>query len=254
MPFTLAHPIATLPLWSASKQKLDLPALMVGAAIPDVSYFVALRPVPNIGHSLLGIVTEGIPSALLLLLLGRYLFWTPVLALVPQPISSRIPIFCPYSFLPAKRLLVIIVSIAMGALTHIVWDSFTHHHGWAVERLSFLVADVGIFPIYKWLQYSGGLIGFPWLLWLAAQFVRKRSPRYRPERLLQRWQGLSWGFIAIALMLTVYYAVAVTPESSLSTLIVNAIVGSVSGLFLGLFLYSALYWLNEIFRSQTRYH
>jgi len=51
MPYTLAHPIATAPLWYLSRRRLDLAALAIGSMMPDISDFIALQPFGNIGCS-----------------------------------------------------------------------------------------------------------------------------------------------------------------------------------------------------------
>ncbi|MEM9089616.1 MAG: DUF4184 family protein [Cyanobacteria bacterium P01_F01_bin.53] len=251
MPFTLAHPIATLPLWHASHKRLDLPALIVGSTIPDIAFYIALHPVVNVGHSLSGIFTEGIPSALLLLFLGRYLLWRPVLALLPNNIAHRLPVHCPYQFLPINRLLVIILSVALGALTHIIWDNFTHDYGWAVKQFSFLSAEVANLPIYKCLQYGGGLVGFTLVVALLYATLRKQTPQYTQQQLSDRGKGLAWSFITAIFGLTIYAAIAQTSKKALSNIVVNTIVGSISGLFLGLCLYAAIFWANQVLEAQS---
>jgi Domain of unknown function (DUF4184) len=57
MPFTLAHPIAAYPLWQLSRKRLNLLGLMVGTIVPDLAYFLALRPIESFGHTLPGALT-----------------------------------------------------------------------------------------------------------------------------------------------------------------------------------------------------
>ena len=274
MPFTLAHPIAILPLWKASQRRLDLPALAIGAAIPDISYFVALRPVPNIGHSLLGILIQGIPSSILLLLIGRYLLWDMALALLPRDrfslkhegetssphhpthsflttIAYRIPPSSHYSFWPAPRLITIILSIAIGALTHGVWDSATHIYGWTVVRASWLSAFVGPLPVYKWLQHSGGVIGLALLFVLSIKTLHKRKPQYQPLQLSIRQKRTAWLAIGIVTALVIWQAVSLLPpEHGFSSLIVASVIGLISGSFLGICLYATCFWSRQLISRQ----
>lgn len=251
MPFTLAHPIVTLPLWQASQKRFDLAALMVGATIPDISYFVALQPVVNIGHSLTGVVIEGIPSGLLLLLIGRYWLWQPVRSLLPSAIATRFPIHCPYSFHPLPRLLKIILSLAIGALTHIIWDSFTHSYGWGVQRFSGLSFEIAGLPIYKALQYGCGLLGFAVLLVLLAQFVQEQTQQYRPSKLPLKQQKIAWTGVLTVAILTIGVAILAEVNNSLSAIIVRIVIGSVSGLFLGLCLYATAFWIAKYLSDQA---
>jgi len=52
----------------------------------------------------------------------------------------------------------------IGALTHILWDSFTHRTGFFVQKLKLLSQVVNIvgfeIPIYKILQHGSTFLGF----------------------------------------------------------------------------------------------
>ena len=48
--------------------------------------------------------------------------------------------------------------VVLGALTHVVWDSFTHANGWVVQRVPFLTEEFGL-PIFKLAQFGSGLFG-----------------------------------------------------------------------------------------------
>jgi hypothetical protein len=72
MPFTLAHPIAALPLWQLSGKRLNLLGLMVGTIVPDLAYFLALRPIESFSHTLLGALTQGVLEGLVLFGIVRY--------------------------------------------------------------------------------------------------------------------------------------------------------------------------------------
>lgn len=245
MPFTLAHPIAILPLWQLSKHRLDLSALAIGATIPDISYFVALQPVPNIGHSLIGIVIEGVPSGVVLLLIGRYWLWKPVRSLLPSALATRVPTQTPYSVLSIPRLLNIVLSIAIGALTHIIWDSFTHSYGWGVQRFTWLSAEIAGLSIYKGLQYGCGVFGFIILLVLLAQFIAKQPQKYQPSKLPSKQQSIAWAGISTVAILMISVAVLSNANDSLSAVVVSMVIGSVSGLGLGLCLYATAFWIAK---------
>ena len=242
MPFTLAHPIAALPLWWGSRRRLDLPALMVGAAIPDISYFIALQPVANIGHQLSGIFLEGIPSALALLFIGKYVLWQPVIQLLPSAIARKFPQHCPYRFLPLSRLLTITLSIALGAATHIIWDSFTHPNSWGTNNISGLSYNLLSIPIYKWLQYSGGLIGFLLLLCIAYWSLRAIESRYQTPTLPIQKKVIALIAISAITILTIF--AALQPTISITEKIIAIVVGSISGSFIGFCFYALCFWLG----------
>jgi len=243
MPFTLAHPIAVLPVWQLTQRKLDLPALMMGAMMPDVSYFLALQTVPNIGHSMAGIFLEGIPSGLMLLLLGRYLLWPPVLSLLPEYVSDRTA-SATYSFLPLSRFFNIVLSLAIGALTHIFWDSFTHKNGWAVQHISWLSSELLGLSIYKWLQYGGGVVGLCLLALVAFNTLQNREPHHRYRALSGKQSVVAAVLISVVASEVTLQAISAEPAiAGLNDIVVRFVIGSVSGTFLGLCLYAVLFWL-----------
>jgi hypothetical protein len=52
----------------------------------------------------------------------------------------------------------------LGAFSHLLWDSLTHHDGWIVQMFPVLNSPVFVFPqgtmrVYYILQYAGSLAG-----------------------------------------------------------------------------------------------
>jgi hypothetical protein len=69
--------------------------------------------------------------------------------LVRRPAVRQLParqrqIFEPLCQRPAGSLLIIVVSLLVGAWTHILLDSITHEDGWIVERPSILDTNVAV--------------------------------------------------------------------------------------------------------------
>jgi hypothetical protein len=62
-----------------------------------------------------------------------------------------------------KKFGIIIISILIGAASHILWDSFTHLHGQFVEVIPLLSRriDMGKFeiPVFKILQHLSTILG-----------------------------------------------------------------------------------------------
>jgi hypothetical protein len=61
------------------------------------------------------------------------------------------------------------IALVFGALTHIIWDSFTHRSGMAVANLPAFRAIVLGVPLYKVLQHGSTLLG---LLLIARWYFR----------------------------------------------------------------------------------
>lgn len=181
MPFTIAHPIAAAPIWLLSKRKLDLLVLAIGTMIPDFQYFIALKPVRAIGHSLPGVFIEGVPCSLVLLLVFHYVLKYPLLALAPSGVAARLPPIRRFSVFPLSQLFIIIASIAIGGISHIVWDDFTHSTGWFVVRFPLLQSQIFSLSVYKLLQYGSGILDLCGLsIWLLV-WLLKTQPRQQSK-------------------------------------------------------------------------
>jgi len=78
-----------------------------------------------------------------------------------------------------------IVGVAIGAVSHLVWDGFTHEYGWAVMRIQALTAFVWpeVVPQLRWyklLQHGSTLFGGVAIVWAIGQWVRSH-PRVVKE-------------------------------------------------------------------------
>lgn len=69
------------------------------------------------------------------------------------------------------------VSIVIGAITHLLWDSFTHPYGYPVQMFSLLeapVISIGGYTLYGYRvpQHGSTLVGLSILLWLSIRWFR----------------------------------------------------------------------------------
>jgi hypothetical protein len=240
MPFTFAHPIAALPLWQLSGKRLNLLGLMVGTIVPDLAYFLALRPIESFSHTVLGALTQGLLEGLVLFGIGRYGLTQPLLAIVPQGIAQRCQDFQSRDQIDLAYLMILVISIWFGAISHIVWDSFTHPTGWAVQHLMWLQLPIGPLPIYKLLQYGSGLFGlvalggWAWQAWSQAT-VKRPIESLPPGRKAMVWCGIG---LTMLMMMGLAIGLHRSALDTTSTIVVRAIIGAISGIFAGLVLYA----------------
>lgn len=177
MPFTLAHPAAVLPL---ARRPLVPAALVAGALSPDVPYVLPLRrsadawyePVVNATttHGWPGALTVAVPTAAVLL--GLWLLVrAPARTLLERdgrPAGESTP--APGI---AARGAWVAVSLMLGVLTHVLWDSFTHGDGAVVQHVSWLREPlVGDVPAGRVLQHLSTAAGLLVLAVWAARSVR----------------------------------------------------------------------------------
>jgi hypothetical protein len=248
MPFTLAHPIAIFPIWRGSSNRLHLPGLILGSMVPDLEYFIALQPAGTIGHTPMGILAQGIPASIGIWLLICYVLVTPFMALIPLPNVERWLLQEKVEFWRRYHLTNLVISIGIGALTHIFWDSFTHPMGWFVIHFPILQTKIGFLQVYKLLQYGGdifGLLGLSiwFLVWLQQSKPQIDDP-IDSFTLNVRDRIIVWTIVLSIAVIFAMIAVIIHahPEDGLSSIVVRAVVGSISGLLIGFVVYSIGFW------------
>jgi hypothetical protein len=151
MPLSPGHPAVVLPL-----QRLGLPlsGLVVGALAPDLPVYLPVGVGYAMTHSGAGLPIDVVLG---LVVLGLW-FSTArdaVVDLVPA-LRSRVPA---QARLTARQWLLAPLAVAVGAATHVLWDSATHDWGFVVEELALLREDVGPLPLYAWCQHVSTVLG-----------------------------------------------------------------------------------------------
>lgn len=251
MPFTLSHPAAIIPF---ARQRLVLSALVVGSMSPDFLYFINLAPRGQFGHTPAGVFLFCLPSGALALWLFHTLMKWPLLSLCPQALQERL--MGPaqgFAFRSTSRQLLIVLSILIGAGTHLLWDGFTHEHGWAVSQLSFLswsVIEIGAqsIPVFKLLQHLSTVIGGAALLYCFLHWMWRAPQEKAPESIqrparskLIRVSLLFVGAISLGLLSSWWKAPQLGYQRRPSAWLGCFVVGVHSGLFVELVLFG-LYW------------
>jgi hypothetical protein len=197
MPFTLAHPAAILPLRRFSF--LQTVPLIIGSLVPDLGYFLPQRLYPLFAdsHSAVGLFICDLPVGMALLVL-TLLLRDPLTALL----SARARFVCYRSIERfTERPLhwpIAILSLLVGAWTHLAWDSFTHAGGWTTLRVAALSAPVSVLgwntELTRLLQYMSSLFG---LVVLTVWFMR--LVRAAPTRLCNDTgrEGAQWFLLCL---------------------------------------------------------
>ncbi|GAB2657759.1 DUF4184 family protein [Kribbella swartbergensis] len=194
MPFTLAHPAAVLPL---IRQPLIASALVAGAVAPDFLYIDPLYrfATQEIHGNLTLTLTHEFSSALwldpvialLLLVVFHLLLRRPLAALAPPAVALRLP---PPPSVSPVMLFWTLVSVVLGALTHVLWDSFTHGDGYFVGRFpDFFRAEVtAAWEVNRVLRYVSTVGGCLVLAaWLYRWFRRADVHPVTPADLVPSW-------------------------------------------------------------------
>jgi len=204
MPFTLAHPAAVIPL---RRTRLIRSALVTGAIAPDLLYFIPGPFDHRLGHTLLGAFYFSLPAGLVVLFLFHRFLKLPLISLLPVHLQSRLAVLCrKFSFWPAARLAIILLSLLAGILTHVAWDGFTHEHGVFVSLIPALRQPVAIpfygdAPLFKLLQHASTVIGLAVVGWVLLGWSRQ-APRAE-IRLPLRFRAKTKALVAALLVASV---------------------------------------------------
>ncbi|KUO22783.1 DUF4184 family protein [Streptomyces dysideae] len=169
MPFTLSHAAAVLPAVrtdGTGRARLVPAVLVAGSFAPDMTYYAAsvlsgAMEFGDVTHSFPGVFTVDVVIAWALV--GVWLLIRePLVALLPGARQGRVAALLrcgtPRARIRPTSVLWWYVSAALGALTHVVWDAFTHLDRWGMRVFPVLGREVAGSPLYWYLQYGGSAV------------------------------------------------------------------------------------------------
>jgi hypothetical protein len=201
MPWTFAHPAAVLPL--RPLKRLSFGALVIGSIAPDIGYYFNCFDFAAAAHTPLGILTLCLPTGLALIVLVRVLH-RPVAELMPDPHRQALlslPLMPRFNTpLAACR---VSISVIVGAVTHVAWDSFTHGTGYLVAlvprlRIPILMLGYRSIPLYELLQHASTALGTGVLVVVYVRWLRTRDPVSAvPSHFTDRWRYRFLGALAL---------------------------------------------------------
>jgi Domain of unknown function (DUF4184) len=165
MPFTGSHPAAVLPLmrWTRGRVALVPAALVIGSMAPDLPYYV---PSP-FGSGLTHEAVRGVLGADVVLGLAVFAVWQALLApaavlLAPAAVRRRLHPDAGSGlrrYLRPAVLAMTVVSLVVGAATHVLWDGFTHDGHWGSEHVPWLAQTHGRYSGAEWAQVVCSALG-----------------------------------------------------------------------------------------------
>jgi hypothetical protein len=182
MPWTFVHPAAVLPFRRLGLKNLSFGGLVVGSIAPDFGYYVGRFELAAIAHTTLGLLILCLPTGLFLFVMVRVLH-RPVANLLPEPHRSALLSISQVPRLKSLRiLLTVAVSIIIGAMTHNVWDSFTHPAGYIVTKWPLLRESVWVLGnrnvrVHELLQHLSTLVGLLVVVVAYVKWLRRVDAR-----------------------------------------------------------------------------
>ncbi|MCJ8165602.1 DUF4184 family protein [Pontibacter sp. E15-1] len=192
MPFTFSHPALILPVHTVFKRWTSLTGLVVGSVAPDFEKFISMSADDPYSHTWRSIFYFNLPIGLLLAFVFHILVRDALINNLPGYLHRRLSRFRDFDWVAyfKQHYPVVILSILLGAASHIFWDSFTHKEGRAVGWLPFLLNGTRIrgeeYYFYGVLQMLSSLVGA--VVVLFAILKLPPAPSLPPERsILPYW-------------------------------------------------------------------
>jgi hypothetical protein len=190
LPFTLSHAAAALPLvrGDGTGRGTLVPAVLVaGTFSPDLTYYAAsvlsgAMEFGDVTHSFPGVFTVDVLISWALV--GLWLLVRePLVALLPRNRQHRTATLlrcgAPRARVRPTTAAWWYVSAALGALTHVVWDAFTHLDRWGMRLFPVLGREIAGSPLYWYLQYGGSAVAAVAILVFLVRALR-RVPAAEP--------------------------------------------------------------------------
>ncbi|MDQ1083554.1 MULTISPECIES: DUF4184 family protein [Microbacterium] len=183
MPFTVSHAVVALPFL---RTPLVPAAIAIGAMTPDLPLFLrGIVPPYAVTHDLAWLPVT-VVMAFALLLVWRCILRPATREVMPRAVADRLPGEWDAGALAAWResvgggvvgILWLVLSLALGVVTHVAWDFFTHEGRAGEALLPALEEPWGPLPGVKWLQYGSGVLGLAGLALFGLWWLSRRRPR-----------------------------------------------------------------------------
>lgn len=235
MPFTFSHPAVVLPFAKVFKHNLSFTGLVIGSMTPDFEYFIRMRVSSLYSHTWEGLVWFDIPLGFVLVLVYEFFVKDKLIDRLPTATNRRLSRYRGYrSHFTAGYLIAILISVALGAASHIAWDGFTHPQGMFILRFPVLKNIVSIHGyhlyVFTLLQHGSTLVG-ALLIWISYLSVPKRELT-RSKNVAGYWLQI---LLVTAVVLAVRFAFGLNYRQY-GDVIVSFISGALIGLLVASFI------------------
>ncbi len=206
MPFTVSHVAAVLPFSRPLARWRLLSATIVGSMVPDFGLLLPTRPPRFETHSAIGLLTFCLPVGLATFWIFQLLIKPAITDILPNGAYMRWQhSAAPAAFTNLVQWLLAACGVIIGAVTHLVWDGFTHEGARGVRMIPALddpAVDIAGHHIIgaRLLQDVSSLVGLGIVLILVLYGLRPR--RYGdapPVRRLHATERYAWIFTYVAM-------------------------------------------------------
>jgi len=222
MPFTLSHPALVLPLNLLPKKWVSITGLVIGSMAPDFQSFFTDGDKTQT-HTWWAILWFCLPVSIIV----SFLYHLSV----REMLITHLPRFLQLKFIRYKDLdwvrtfkrnwFVIIISIVIGAASHLFWDSFSHFNGFFITGNRSLQGNAVIggrsIEIPFLIQYLNSAIGLLIVGIAILQVPRSRNVRIRIVI------GKYWMVIGILAVILLIFRLESTESMKLDDILTTAI-------------------------------
>ena len=198
---------------------LVLSASVVGSLAPDFRYFFNLAPKGHFGHSFKGVFLFCLPVGFAVLWVFHRVMKRPLMSLAPSNHQQRLASLpARFRWGPPLRFLLILLSLLVGAISHLAWDAFTHDRGLVVRNFPDLrspaLEDFGTErPLYNLLQHGSSIAGLALLAWWYWRWFKRTPPQSVPSALLMSARAKGWTAAPLGLLAVIVSAIYAYGES-----------------------------------------
>ena len=220
-------------------------ALVIGTMAPDFAYLIRLTPGGGAWHTPLGLVVFCLPAGLLIWWIFRELISPALIRLLPPEMGlAAAKLVSPeptWRLVPAAGL-----AILLGAVSHDLWDSFTHEARWGVRQIPGLDMRISFSPfhwmrLYSILQYASSLLGLAVVLVIIWRWISGLPASARHVPVGDRaWRVRELSFLILAGIAGAALNVSRPHPRGISWTFGLAAVGGMSALALALLVYGLI--------------
>jgi hypothetical protein len=178
-----------------------LSAVVVGSMVPDFGRFLPWQPARFETHSADGLLTFCLPVGLVTYWLFQWLIKRPLIELLPAGAYVRWRgLSTPADVASLKQWILAACGVLLGAVTHLVWDAFTHEGARGVRMFPVLEEPVVDFGGHRLggahlLQDANSIVGLVVVITILGYGLRPgRSGDELATRRLQRGERWIWIF------------------------------------------------------------
>jgi len=218
MPFTVSHIAAVLPGYRLLSRWHVFSAAVIGSMVPDFGFLAPWGLRRDETHGIVALFMFCLPVGLLAYWLTQLLIKPAVAEVLPDRAYARLQAAHTSSRISDLRAwLYAAIAILAGAVTHLIWDAFTHEGARGVRMFPILGAYAPEMAghslrLFRWLQHGSSVVGLlaviaALTLWLR-QAPRVAQPAPRRIGSAERWIWLS---IYVAIPLVVATAGLIVP-------------------------------------------